>query len=482
MVVRSFLTIALLTLTIIGSSFTVMPNAFAATWYPGENLKQGDYYRYNVCWTDWHNCTPLVIDFWVKNQTSDGKGWNLEMVAFDGSIIQKGIVSIGTDTPDPTYSDPNIADYSNVYKNTIAWLDAFSSKTNAQTLGSPSWGRTGSVGGQSVGSIGQQPVTVQGGTYQTWVLGWHKSVDNMIWVAPSLAFPVKAIVYTDVISGTPPPDYTLELLQTGNSQTEPSFLKVQSTSKTSTNPNCPAPDMVGDATSGSTTTDSGSMIIAYRYSPSKPHLGCSMEWRLAFEKTFDQTQRYSNVQYDIFTVDSQGRLIDSIAQDGGRTSLFAPVGDDDIIITLKGTTPATNVIIAALGTGPVGSAPDTSLAGLIKIAVNTLPSFGGTQSNTTTPTGSSQSTVIPAWVKNIAGWWSQGQIGDDQFVQGLQYLIQQGIIQLPATQQGAGTGTQQIPSWIKNNAGWWSSGQIPDDQFVQGLQYLITNGVIKLKS
>ncbi len=477
-------------------ALAAMPGAFATNWYPGENIKQGDYYRYNLCWTDWHNCTPIEIDFWVKNQTSDGNGWNLEMVAIDGSIIQKGMVSIGTDTPDPTYSDSNIADYSNVYKNTISWLDAFSSKTNQQTLGSPSWGRTGSVGGQSVTSMGQQPITVQAGTYQTWIIGWHKDVDNMIWIAPELSFPVKAIVYTDVTSGTPPPDYTLELLQVGNSPTEPSFMNVQSTATVGVNPNCPAPDMVNDATQGSATTDSGSMIISYRYSPSTPHIGCNMEWRLAFEKTFDQSQKYSGVQYDIFTVDSQGHQLDSVAQDSGRTSLFAPVGDDDLTIILKGTTPVSNMVIAALGTGPVGTSPDTSLAGMINLTVNTLPSFGGapsqpssapTQVPTPTPQPSApsqgnttQPTVIPSWVKNNAKWWSQGQIGDDQFVQGIQYMIQQGIIQIPSTQQGAGNATQQIPAWIKNNAGWWASGQISDDQFVQGLQYMITSGIIKI--
>ncbi len=484
MKIRSFSS-SLLILLIIGGTFSFMPNVFATTWYPGETLKQGDYYRYSVCWTDWHNCAPLEIDFWVKNQTSDG-GWNLEMLAIDGSIVQKGIVTIGTLTPDPTYSDPNISDYSNVYKNTIAWLDAFSSKNNAQTFGSPSWGRTGSVGGQSVGSFGQQSVTVQGGTFQTWVLGWHKDVDNMIWVAPNLSFPVKAIVYTDVISGTPPPDYTLELLETGNSQTEPSFLNVQSTAVVGTNPSCPSPDMVNDATQGSGTTDSGSMIIAYRYSPATPHLGCPMEWRISFEKTFDQTQKYSQVQYDIFTVDSQGHQIDSIAQDGGRTALFAPVGDDDRTIVLKGTTPVTNLVIASFGTGPEGSTPDQSLAGLINMTINTLPSFESTGTPsppTTTPPPTTQPTVIPAWVKNTSGWWSQGKIGDDQFVLGIQYMIQQGIIKIP-TQPGSqqATAGNQIPAWIKNTAGWWSSGQIGDDQFVLGLQYMITNGIIKLKS
>jgi len=37
-----------------------------------------------------------------------------------------------------------------------------------------------------------------------------------------------------------------------------------------------------------------------------------------------------------------------------------------------------------------------------------------------------------------------------------------------------------IPSWIKNNAGWWADGQIDDNSFVSGLQWLISNGIMKV--
>jgi len=37
-----------------------------------------------------------------------------------------------------------------------------------------------------------------------------------------------------------------------------------------------------------------------------------------------------------------------------------------------------------------------------------------------------------------------------------------------------------IPAWIKNNAGWWADGQIPDSAFVSGLQWLISNGIMIL--
>ena len=86
---------------------------------------------------------------------------------------------------------------------------------------------------------------------------------------------------------------------------------------------------------------------------------------------------------------------------------------------------------------------------------------------------------IPSWVKNNAGWWSQGLISNPDFVSGIQYLITEGIMIIPETQTGQGA-TQEIPSWIKNNAGWWADGLINDSDFVSGIQYLITNGIMKV--
>src|SRR3972149_3829341 len=37
-----------------------------------------------------------------------------------------------------------------------------------------------------------------------------------------------------------------------------------------------------------------------------------------------------------------------------------------------------------------------------------------------------------------------------------------------------------IPSWIKNNAKWWSEGQISDGDFVKGIEYLIDNDVMQV--
>ncbi|KFM14702.1 ATP-dependent DNA ligase AMP-binding site protein [Marine Group I thaumarchaeote SCGC AAA799-B03] len=88
-----------------------------------------------------------------------------------------------------------------------------------------------------------------------------------------------------------------------------------------------------------------------------------------------------------------------------------------------------------------------------------------------------ESQEIPIWIKNNAGWWANNSIDDETFVQGIQFLIKQNILQvLSITTQESNS--NEIPSWIKNNAGWWASDQLDDETFVQGIQYLIKNGII----
>ncbi len=96
--------------------------------------------------------------------------------------------------------------------------------------------------------------------------------------------------------------------------------------------------------------------------------------------------------------------------------------------------------------------------------------------------GSSVSSVyaeVPSWIKNNAGWWAEGTIDDDSFVQGIQFLVKEKIIKIPPTTQGQSSGNE-IPSWIKNNAGWWADGTIDDDSFVQGIQFLIKEGILRI--
>ena len=92
----------------------------------------------------------------------------------------------------------------------------------------------------------------------------------------------------------------------------------------------------------------------------------------------------------------------------------------------------------------------------------------------------SNTSEIPVWIKNNAGWWADGSIDDNSFIQGIQFLVQEGFMKIPVTQQGSGTGSNEIPVWIKNNAGWWADGSIDDNSFIQGIQFLVQERFMKI--
>ena len=96
------------------------------------------------------------------------------------------------------------------------------------------------------------------------------------------------------------------------------------------------------------------------------------------------------------------------------------------------------------------------------------------------PIASSQETTVPSWIKNNAGWWASDQIPDSAFLQGIQYLINEGIMVIPLTELSESPGSEDVPVWVKNVAGWWANDNISELEFVNAIQYLIKNGIINI--
>ena len=90
-----------------------------------------------------------------------------------------------------------------------------------------------------------------------------------------------------------------------------------------------------------------------------------------------------------------------------------------------------------------------------------------------------EETSIPDWIKNNAGWLAEDQIGDSDFIKGIEYMIQKGIIKIEKVQTTVES-SDSIPPWIKNNAGWWSKGLISDNEFIKGIEYLVKSKIIKV--
>jgi len=115
-----------------------------------------------------------------------------------------------------------------------------------------------------------------------------------------------------------------------------------------------------------------------------------------------------------------------------------------------------------------------------KVVCNASDSAGNSARPITfTVTVNALGILIPNWIKEVAAFWCDDKIDDASFIEGIQYLIDNGIIIVSASTSGSG-GTQDIPSWIKNNACWWSNGQISDEDFASGLEFLVSQGIIRV--
>jgi len=116
--------------------------------------------------------------------------------------------------------------------------------------------------------------------------------------------------------------------------------------------------------------------------------------------------------------------------------------------------------------------------GTTEVVCTATDSSGNSSSNSFNVIIEYTGSLIPEWVKNVAGFWHDGSINDASFLEGISYLIQNNIIIVPTTE--AGTGGGAVPDWVKNTAGWWANDEIDDDTFVNAITYLIQQGLIQV--
>ena len=88
--------------------------------------------------------------------------------------------------------------------------------------------------------------------------------------------------------------------------------------------------------------------------------------------------------------------------------------------------------------------------------------------------------LVPNWIKTNAEWWAQDKIDDTTFISGIQFLIKDGLLDIPPTSKPIQETSSEIPSWIKGNAEFWAQGLISDEDFLNGIQYLVANGIIQV--
>ena len=235
----------------------------------------------------------------------------------------------------------------------------------------------------------------------------------------------------------------------------------------------------------------------------------SVEFYLVDLETFERTpttvtmswdgQRYGATQeipFEITFLDPSGQLIKDVryaysVKDEAGLEISQVIGGDELnpgVLSTEGIdvqrihVPSEGLIQVDLWVYGTGLDYDPTYSGIGSALIEIGPPGGGAGGGE----APSAPSPIPPWIKNNAKWWAEGSIDDDTFVQGIEFLIREGVIRVPPPQDGAAapppSGQDGIPPWIKNNAKWWAEGSIDDDTFVQGIEFLILNGVVKIQS
>lgn len=75
---------------------------------------------------------------------------------------------------------------------------------------------------------------------------------------------------------------------------------------------------------------------------------------------------------------------------------------------------------------------------------------------------------IPTWVKNNAGWWADDLISDNDFVSGIEYLMEAGLLSTNPI-------PYDFPSHLKTDSKNWSDGTISDSEYLLILESWIGN-------
>lgn len=127
---------------------------------------------------------------------------------------------------------------------------------------------------------------------------------------------------------------------------------------------------------------------------------------------------------------------------------------------------------------------------------------------------SAQEEILPTWLKITAVWWGEEKISDEDFLNSLQYLVENKLLVIPTAEiskPSCGPGLvldeitdeciihdksdtdgifidtideQQkiVVSWIKVTTLWWGQDKLSDQDFINALQYLVENNVLRLES
>jgi hypothetical protein len=178
-------------------------------------------------------------------------------------------------------------------------------------------------------------------------------------------------------------------------------------------------------------TNTNTILIQYNYAPEFPMEGCDIDWRINFMNPFNDVEFIDQIHYDIWVVDENGNRLRSYATDLGRNDLYNGFGQVHLVLPVEENAGLVRYAIFVHGTGPEYQVPDAKKGGyaIVEIEIDDNPLFESSMPELQPPIVIT-APEIPSWIKNNAGWWADGSIDDSSFVQGIQFLIKEGIMRI----------------------------------------------------
>jgi len=91
---------------------------------------------------------------------------------------------------------------------------------------------------------------------------------------------------------------------------------------------------------------------------------------------------------------------------------------------------------------------------------------------------------VPDWVQTTAQFWVDGDVSDREFTDALGFLVKERIIVVevepPITETDEPVDEKpQVQAWIATTTEWWINGEVPEDQFLEGIKWMIKNKIIR---
>ena len=89
---------------------------------------------------------------------------------------------------------------------------------------------------------------------------------------------------------------------------------------------------------------------------------------------------------------------------------------------------------------------------------------------------------IPGVIKPIMVNWLNGNISDGFLIDAFQKFVSKEMMEIPFEINEENVFGIDIPEWVKYTGYWWIQDEISDDEFIQVLDYLIDNKIISISA